>query len=211
MHLPINISDLLRSSVVESDRIEFKADWNPEAVLRAICAFANDFNNFGGGYIIVGIEENNGKPVFPLKGIDIAKADNLQKDLVRICSFIKPNYTPIISFEKYEKKDILVIWVPGGLVRPYSVPATLGKDKEYKYYIRKFSSNVVPKNDEMKELLSLTATVPFDDRINHQALLEHIKMPLIQAFLLEVKSDLFEESRNMSLSNLCRQMAIVDG
>jgi len=49
MHLPINISDLLNNSIVESDRIEFKADWNPEPVLRTICAFANDFHNFGGG------------------------------------------------------------------------------------------------------------------------------------------------------------------
>lgn len=33
MHLPINISDLLENSVVESDRLEFKAGWNPEAIL----------------------------------------------------------------------------------------------------------------------------------------------------------------------------------
>lgn len=50
MHLPINISDLLHSTVVETDRLEFKASWNPESTLRTICAFANDFNNFGGGY-----------------------------------------------------------------------------------------------------------------------------------------------------------------
>ena len=84
MHLPININDLLKNSVVESDRLEFKADWNPETVLRAICAFANDFNNFGGGYIIIGIAEENGKPILPPQGIDIGKADTIQKDLVRI-------------------------------------------------------------------------------------------------------------------------------
>jgi len=64
MHLPINIHDLLNGAVVESDRLEFKADWNPEAILRTICAFSNDFNNFGGGYIVVGVEEINGNPVF---------------------------------------------------------------------------------------------------------------------------------------------------
>lgn len=57
MPLPISISALLNNSIVESDRLEFKADWNPEAVIRTICAFANDFNNFGGGYIVIGIEE----------------------------------------------------------------------------------------------------------------------------------------------------------
>lgn len=186
MHLPINIDDLLCSAVVESDRLEFKSAWNPEAILRTICAFANDFNNFGGGYIIIGVEEQDGKPVLPPKGIDGAKADKIQQDLVRICSFLKPSYTPIISLEEYQQKFILVIWVPGGQTRPYAAPATLGKDKEYKYYIRKASSTVLLKNDELKELLQLTATVPFDDRMNHHARLEDLKLPLIRSFLKEV-------------------------
>src|SRR5471030_3092409 len=114
MHLPISISDLLRRTVVESDRLEFKASWNPEAVLHTICAFANDFNNFGGGYIIIGIEEKEGNPVLPPLGIKAAQIDKVQKELVRICSFLKPVYTPIVAVETYQGKEILVIWVPGG-------------------------------------------------------------------------------------------------
>lgn len=57
----------------------------------------------------------------------------------------------------------------------------------------------------------LRRTVVESDRINYQASLGHIKVPLIQSFLLEVKSGLLEESRNLSLEALCRQMAIVDG
>src|SRR5437588_12026577 len=130
MHLPVNVSDLLRNTIVESDRVEFKASWNPATVLRTICAFANDFNNFGGGYIVIGVEEIDGKPIFPPKGITEAQTDKIQKELIRICSFLKPTYTPIISVENYQDKTILVIWVPGGHTRPYSAPITLGKDKE---------------------------------------------------------------------------------
>ena len=54
--LPINLQDLLRQRTVEGDRIEYKAGWNPESVLHSICAFANDFHNLGGGYIIIGVE-----------------------------------------------------------------------------------------------------------------------------------------------------------
>lgn len=211
MHLPISITDLLNKSIIETDRIEFKADFNPEPILRTICAFANDFHNYGGGYIVVGIEENNGKPVLPPKGINIDSADRLQKEILNISAYLKPTYTPIVGIEKFQDKDILVIWVPGGATRPYSAPATLGKDKEYKYYIRKLSSTVITKNDELKELISLTATVPFDDRINHRATVEDIKLPLIQSFLKEIGSELLEESRSMPLTDLCRQMAIVDG
>lgn len=211
MHLPININDLLRRTIVESDRIEFKASWNPEPILRTICAFANDLNNFGGGYIIIGIEEKNGSPILPPKGINAAEIDNIQKEVVRICSFLKPIYTPIISVENLQGKDIFVIWVPGGQDRPYSAPSTLGKNKEYRYYIRKASSTVIAKDGELKELLSLTATIPFDDRVNYHSSLENIKLPLIQSFLHEVKSALLGESRHISLDTLCRQMAIVDG
>ena len=46
--LPINLIDLLRQRTVESERIEYKAGWNPDAVVRTLCAFANDFENLGG-------------------------------------------------------------------------------------------------------------------------------------------------------------------
>ena len=45
MTLHINIEDLLSARTVESDRIEFKEGWNPDAIYRSICAFANDFDN----------------------------------------------------------------------------------------------------------------------------------------------------------------------
>ena len=57
MALPINVEDLLRQRIVESNRIELKRGWNPDRIYRSICAFANDFDNIGGGYILVGIEE----------------------------------------------------------------------------------------------------------------------------------------------------------
>jgi ATP-dependent DNA helicase RecG len=47
--LPVNIDDLLRQRTIEGERVEYKAGWNPEAVLHTICAFANDFHNLGGG------------------------------------------------------------------------------------------------------------------------------------------------------------------
>jgi ATP-dependent DNA helicase RecG len=52
--LPINLADLLRQRTVEGVRIEYKAGWNPESVLHTLCAFANDFYNLGGGYLVIG-------------------------------------------------------------------------------------------------------------------------------------------------------------
>ena len=64
MDLPININDILQARTVESERLEFKKGWNPLAVLHTLCAFANDFHNWGGGDIGIGVEEADGQPVF---------------------------------------------------------------------------------------------------------------------------------------------------
>ncbi len=42
MELEISIEDLLNKRRVESDRIEFKAGWNPDDIYHSVCAFAND-------------------------------------------------------------------------------------------------------------------------------------------------------------------------
>jgi ATP-dependent DNA helicase RecG len=34
--LPINLSDLLRQRTVEGDRIEYKAGWNPDPIIRTV-------------------------------------------------------------------------------------------------------------------------------------------------------------------------------
>jgi len=93
--LPINIHELLHGKSVEWERLEFKSGWNPLAVLKTICAFANDFHNLGGGYIVIGVAEENSRPILPPKGIDAAKADKIQKELLKLgYAAIQPTYHP---------------------------------------------------------------------------------------------------------------------
>ena len=66
MALPLNIESLLSGSAVESNQIEYKEGWNPDSIYRSICAFANDFEDTGGGYIIVGVIEHQGRAVRPV-------------------------------------------------------------------------------------------------------------------------------------------------
>jgi ATP-dependent DNA helicase RecG len=78
MALPVNISELVHGKVVEWERLEFKEGWNPEDVLHSVCAFANDMNNWGGGYIIIGIKAVEGIPQFPPKGLTLESIDRIQ-------------------------------------------------------------------------------------------------------------------------------------
>ncbi|MBU0575113.1 MAG: ATP-binding protein, partial [Proteobacteria bacterium] len=84
MRLPINIDEALKGHTVEWERLEFKKGWNPEAVLHTLCAFANDFHNLGGGYIVIGIEEKDGQPILPPAGIPANRIDKIQKDILSL-------------------------------------------------------------------------------------------------------------------------------
>ena len=116
--LPINLADLLRQRTVEGERIEYKAGWNPDAIVRTLCAFANDFENLGGGYIVIGQDcDDNGQPVFPPAGLAANQLDKIQRELLGYCNQIQPPYFPVLSVEAFEGHNLL--WSPGGQNRPY--------------------------------------------------------------------------------------------
>ncbi len=211
MAIPINIPELINGKVVEWERLEFKQGWNPEDILHTVCAFANDMNNWGGGYVIVGIKADEGIPRFPIEGISIQSLDKIQGELISICYRIQPNYLPIMQPYEIDGKHMLVIWCPAGDMRPYSCPSTLGDDARRQYYIRMGSRSIVAKGDAQTRLMELTAKVPFDDRINQQAGLNDLEFGLIRELLQEVKSDLFEKSTAMPFPDLCKAMQIARG
>jgi len=211
MALPININELIHGSTVEWERIEFKEGWNPEIILHTICAFANDVNNWGGGYLIIGIAEKNGRPVLPPKGIDVNKLDKVQQDLHQLCHKIIPAYTPVVAPYEIEGKRILVVWVPGGETRPYKAAKNLSNGVEKLYYIRRMSSTARANSQEEQQLIQLAAKTPFDDRINHHASIEDLSLAQIRMFLQDVKSDLFESAGTMPFEELVRSMQIARG
>ena len=211
--LPININHLLRQRTIEGERIEYKAGWNPQSVLHTICAFANDFHNLGGGYVVLGVEECDGRPVFPPKGIPQGSIDTIQKELLNLGNAaIQPYYHPLTATYDIDGQAILVLWAPGGETRPYKVKVSLTATRpEWAYFIRKHSSTVRAKGRDERELLSLAATVPFDDRYRQTASLDDLSHRLMQEFLRGIGSDLASEATGLSTESLGQRMNIVGG
>ena len=215
MGLPTSIETLLTGNVVEGARIEFKTSWMPEASLKTICAFANDIDNWGGGYIVLGVKEKNGRPMFPVEGIPVSQIDEMMKDLLNKCNLIQPRYLPVVAPVEYQGKTLIVIWAPGGDVRPYSSPDTFtylkGKavaSKERTFFIRKMASTVKPCQDELNELYSLSNKVPFDDRVNHQAEMMDLNINLIRQYLSAVGSSMVKDLDSRPLEKICEDMGI---
>lgn len=63
--ISLKIETLLEGKVVERNRVEYKEGWNPSDIIHSICVFANDYANVDGGYIVIGVEENNSVPILP--------------------------------------------------------------------------------------------------------------------------------------------------
>lgn len=212
MKLPLNINDILTGRTVEWERLEFKAGWNPQGVLHTLCAFANDFHNLGGGYIVIGIEEQNGRPVLPPIGLPSGQLDAIQKEIVELGHRIIPYFHPLVAPYEIKGKMILVLWAAGGQTRPYKAPVSLAKqNREYAYYIRKGAVTLRAGYQDEAELMTLAAKVPFDDRRHHTATLDDLDLGMIRTYLRKIKSDLYELSATMKFDILCRRMNIVDG
>ncbi len=211
MALPINIADLLHGATIEWERLEFKQGWNPEDVVHTLCAFANDIHNWGGGYIIVGVAEQDGQPVLPPTGLQQNQLDAIQGEIIQLGHRISPDYFPIVQPYLIEGRHILVLWCPAGDNRPYTAPTSLGAKAQRQPYVRVGSRSVVAQGELLRQLQELTARIPFDDRVNNRATIDDLDLGLIQAHLQAVKSDLYAESTRMSLSDICRAMHIAKG
>lgn len=216
MSLPINVSELIENRVVESNRIEYKTDWNPEPITHTIAAFANDVDNCGGGYIVIGVKEVDGMPSLPVSGLDKKSIDKIQKDILNKCNLIEPRYIPVVEPCSYKGKEILVIWAPGGDDRPYKCPVVINSEKTSKksekvYFIRKMSATIVANQREERELISLSRDVPFDDRINHNAEIMDMRISLVSEFLHSVGSELYSDSLTRKLEDVAADMRLVRG
>ena len=212
MPLPINIEQLLAANKVENNRIEFKSGWNPDAIYRTVCAFANDFDNTGGGYIIIGVEEEKGIAKRPVKGLNDMELDHIQKQMVGFNKLIEPSFFPSVSIEKADDQNIVVMWVMAGASRPYKVPEYIThKIKTYRYYIRYNSSTIVPKGDIEQELISLSNQTPFDDRANSQATYADISKVLIHDYLTAINSRLANDLETHAIEDVLKQMDLLVG
>lgn len=191
--LPIDIGDLVHARSVEDNRREFKASWNDltaPAVVRTVCAFANDLLNLNGGYVVLGIDtDEKGTPILPPRGLDEVNVDRIQQQVRGQCNRIDPAYQPLLFPEMYEDRLLLVVWAPAGDTRPYQAPRS-PRDPTRGYYVRQGSETVEARGALRSQLFEQAARVPFDDRRSAYVGVDKISERLVREFLADVKSEM---------------------
>ena len=195
MPLPISISNLISGRTIESSRIEYKLGWNPEKVIHTICAFANDYENIGGGYIIIGVSEEDDRPRTAI-GLTDGEISALEKDLFNKCNLIQPRYMPVMSVERYQDVDIVVLWVPSNDSRPFTCPVSLSQEKgrgsERAYFIRRMSHTIRADRDEVAELMMRAKRRSFDELVNPNANIADVSRSRVLEYLRRVGSSIPE-------------------
>lgn len=107
MAIPIIIKTLLSGKVVEWERLDFKRGWNPVDVMHSVCTFANDVNNWGGGYILKDLDITEGRSTgFP-----------------KVYNALRGNGSPDPIFETDENNSYFLATIP---IHPAFNPANAG-------------------------------------------------------------------------------------
>lgn len=195
--LRINLDDLLHRRTVESTRIEFKAGWDEQTtahqVLKTICAFANDYQNLNGGYVVIGVAEREGRADLPPVGLDAGAVERAQRWLRGRCKALQPEaYEPVFSPEVVDDRHVLVVWAPASAARPHRAPDANG---QWKYWIRIGPETIdAERSGRLEALLEQTARVPWDDRAALDARLEDLRESTAREYLRDVGNGLLDLS-----------------
>ena len=209
--LPINLEDLLYARGVEDARRELKAGWDDftaESAVRTICAFANDILNLNGGYLIIGVEEDEqGRLKLPPRGVDDQYVDRILKEIQGQCNRIRPAYLPGQFVERYHERTIIVVRATAGESKPYSAPRRRN-EKEYAYFVRYSNQTIEAQGDIERQLIEMTARTPFDDRRNYGAKVTDISPSLVRRCLSMVRSQLADEFDALGAEQIYRQCGL---
>ena len=195
--LPVNVDRLLRNRGVESERVEFKSSWDPATtgpqVLRTICAFANDYHNLNGGYVVIGVAERDGRAILPPRGLPDADVEAAQKWIRSHCNRIDPFYVPTLSPETVEDRRILVAWAPPSDAEVHRAP---DRHNRLRYWIRLGSETVDAerRGGLLTSLLRQKTGVPWDDRPARDASVEDLSETKIREHLHDTRSGLLHIS-----------------
>ena len=218
--IPLKLETLLKGRVVEHDRVEYKRGWNPSETIRTICAFANDFPNVNGGYIVIGVGSEDGIPVLPPSGIPKEQLDSIQQQIFQYCNMIQPRYIPKIEVVDYQNKGTFLLYLrcSAGEGGPYQAPTEVYSDKKndkkadrsMRYWIRIGSITASAKQDELSELFDKFNAIPFDDRVNRRATVDDIRRGYLEDFLRVSNSSLVSELKSNTIDDLLVSLEVAN-
>ncbi len=163
------VIDLTELATRESEQVEWKENVaDIDDVVEALCAFANDLANLGGGYVVCGAKEVKDEHGFPKMMRTGLAADRLKevegRVLARCRGRVAPPLTPLVTELPADTIDKRVLV----FTQPATTAAhTFRRDKEgAKHFVRVGRSTIEARNGVLLNLLVRKgAAEPWDRRV----------------------------------------------
>ncbi len=129
--------------------LEFKEGFNPSALGKEICAFANS----NGGKIILGVNDSGNIKGFRINNSQISQIQQIARSMDPVFE---------VSIEKID--NLVVINILEGKNKPYSMKG--------KFYLRVGANSQQLKRDELREFFREEGLISFDEKANKKFDLE---------------------------------------
>lgn len=183
--------DLAEIASRESERVEWKKNVADEwEVVSTLSAFANDFSNLGGGYVVCGAAEGkdeNGFQKVDIEGLTASRLKEVEGRVNSLCkSSVTPPIVPIVDelATADPQKRVLIFIMPAS--NTIHAVRRAEHDSE-KYFVRSGRNTIEARNGLLRELLiKKNAMEPWDRRYQKNVTLADIDFILFRDYLQQM-------------------------
>jgi predicted HTH transcriptional regulator len=186
---------LLEDARVESFQLELKAGWDEHtkpAIIKTICAFANDLLNHNGGYVILGVVDDGGSATLPPRGLPLESLEQVSKELQgQVQQWIDPKYVPRVYPGEVDGRHVLVVHCPTGYNRPYTAPERLESGSPRVPWVRVGAETKKAVGGELgRQLAEVVVRTPFDAQPCYHLTADDLDSDVVEHFLRQAHSGL---------------------
>lgn len=191
--------DLKELASRESEQVEWKENVaDVEDVARTIAAFANDYSNLGGGYVVCGAREardEHGFQKMEIPGLTAGRLKEIEGRVLALCrEKVNPPVAPLLEElpAATEDRRILIFIVPAtGDAHTFR-----SSDDSGKYYIRISRETREARNGVLRELfVRKRVQEPWDRRCHPAATIDDIDLLALREVMKRV--GLWDDSRGL--------------
>lgn len=175
----------------ESERVEWKENVAEISdVIKTIVAFANDFSNLGGGYVVCGAKEGKDDSGFQkvfFSGLSASRFSEIEGQVLSDCrQKVDPPIVPTIeevTQDGNDKRGLVFIVPASGYAHCYRS----GSKDSSTYYIRIGRETREARNGLLRELLVRKGALePWDRRVNGEASIQEIDLLILRDYLQQM-------------------------
>ncbi len=178
---------------LESDCLDYKkSNLRKDAILKSLCAFANNLMNRRVCMLLLGVEEEKspqrkGTPKRPIAGFPESSLETIENEMQSLVSYIKPKIDLDITHEEADSRYFVILALSGNEKGPYEVTQKAWDDPEIHLkpgrYVRSERESRLATLREEFELLKRFAGYHFSSTVSKNATIDDLDGDIMNEYV----------------------------